>query len=186
MQSDFELIELAKKNPEAFGLLMERYQEPLLRYIHRLGQYAKEDAEDILQEVFIKIYQKLNTYTPSIKFSSFAYRVAHNHVIDSFRKMQSRPKMSMLDEDEWEKIASLSTHLDVDITQKDCAEKIQECMRDLPLPYQEVLVLRFLEDKEYEEIMDILKKPKGTIATLIARGKEKLRDRMTERGIDCF
>jgi RNA polymerase sigma-70 factor (ECF subfamily) len=52
--------------------------------------------------------------------------------------------------------------------------------------YKEVLILRFLEEKEYEEIMDILKKPKGTVATLIARGKEKLRELMKARGIDCF
>ena len=186
IQSDRDLINLSKKDPEVFGLLMERYQDPLFHYIRRLGQYTKEDTEDLLQEVFIKIYQKLNTYSSSIKFSSFVYRVAHNHIIDSFRKMQARPQTSTLEEDEWEKIASSSINMDADIAQKDCVQKIQECIYNLPLLYKNVLILRFLEDKEYDEIMDILKKPKGTVATLIARGKERLRDSMRERGIDCF
>jgi len=184
--SDTDLIELSKKDPEMFGLLMERYQGPLFHYIRRLTQLGKDDIQDLLQEVFIKIYQKLNEYDEELKFSSWAYRIAHNHIIDYFRKSNARPQTNSLEDYEWEKIISASVHMEKDIMNKDCVEKIKNCMQELPIKYREVLILRFVEDLEYEEIMDILKKPKGTVATLIARGKELLVKNMKEQNINCF
>ena len=184
--TDQELIELAKKDPETFGLLMERYQGPLFHYIRRITQMPAEDVEDLLQEVFIKIYQKLNEYDSGLKFSSWAYRIAHNHVIDFFRKVSARPQTNFLEDYEWEKIVHAGIHLEKEMMNRDCAQKVKECIRELPLKYKEVLILRFVEEKEYEEIMDILQKPKGSVATLIARGKEALKDKMKEQNINCF
>lgn len=184
--SDAVLIELSKKNPELFGILMERYQGPLFHYIRRISQLPKDDIEDLLQEVFIKIYQKLNEYDEVLKFSSWAYRIAHNHVVDYFRKTNVRPQVNTLEDYEWEKIINASIHIEKEIMHKDCAEKIKKCIQELPLMYKEILMLRFIEEKEYEEIMDILKKPKGTVATLIRRGKELLVKQMKEKNINCF
>ncbi len=184
--SDSELIELSKENPESFGILMERYQSPLFHYIRRIGQFSKEDTEDILQEVFIKIYQKLNEYDEMMKFSSWAYRIAHNQVIDQFRKINARPQANTLEDGEWEKIIHSGIRIAKNISDKDCVEKIKSEIREMPLLYREVLVLRFVEEKEYEEIMDILKKPKGTVATLIARGKKMLVQKLKEQNVDCL
>jgi RNA polymerase sigma-70 factor, ECF subfamily len=184
--TDADLIKQAKKNPESFGILMERYQGPLFHYIRRMAQLPKEDTEDLLQEVFIKIYQKLNEYDKALKFSSWVYRVAHNHVIDYFRKANARPRTNALKEYEWEKMIKASIHIEKEIMDKDCVEKIKKCIQTLPLMYKEILILRFIEEKEYEEIMDILKKPKGSVATLIRRGKELLVKEMKEQNINCF
>lgn len=184
--TDQELIALAKKDPEKFGLLMERYQEPLFRYIRRITQMPGGDVEDLLQEVFIKIYQKMNEYDSRLKFSSWAYRIAHNHVIDFFRKANARPQTNFLEDYEWEKIVQSGVHLEKEMMNRDCAQKVKECIWELPLKYKEVLILRFVEEKEYEEIMDILQKPKGSVATLIARGKEALKEKMKKKDINCF
>lgn len=184
--SDADLIELSKRNPEMFGILMKRYQGPLFHYIRRISQLPKDDAEDLLQEVFIKIYQKLNEYDEVLKFSSWAYRIAHNRVIDYFRRAGARPQTNTLEDYEWEKMIKASVRVEKDIMNKDCVEKIKKCIWEMPLIYKEVLILRFIEEKEYEEIMDILKKPKGTIATLIKRGKELLIKKMKEQDIDCL
>jgi len=185
-KSDAELVELAKADSESFGLLIERYQIPLFGYIRRLTQLPKEDAEDLLQEVFIKIYRKLNEYNELLKFSSWAYRIAHNHIVDFFRKTNARPKTNSLEEYELEKILKSETNLEKDFGSKDCLEKMKVCLEKLPLKYKEVLVLRFLEEKSYEEIMDILRKPKGSVATLISRGREALLGLMKEKGVDCL
>lgn len=185
-KTDAELIELAKIDPESFGLLMQRYQMPLFHYIRRITQLPKEDIEDLLQEVFIKIYQKLNEYNEILKFSSWAYRITHNHIIDYFRKTNARPKTNSLEDSELTKLLKSRTNIEKDLNTKDCLEKIKECLEDIPLKYKEILILRFIEEKSYEEIMDILKKPKGTVATMIARGREAVSLKMKERGIDCF
>ena len=184
--SDFELVEAAKTDPESFGILMGRYQEPLFHYIRRLTQAPREDVEDLLQEVFLKIYRKLNEYDRMLKFSSWAYRVAHNHVIDHFRRLSARPRTDAMTDAEWERMIAGGVHPIKDISDRDCVEKIKRCIEGLPVKYREVLLLRFVEDKDYEEIMDILEKPKGSVATLIARGKENLKKKMREQGINCF
>jgi RNA polymerase sigma-70 factor, ECF subfamily len=184
--SDADLIKQAKKNPESFGILMERYQGPLFHYIRRISQLPKDDIDDLLQEVFIKIYQKLNEYDEVLKFSSWAYRIAHNHVIDYFRKANARPQTNALEEYEWEKMIKASVCTEKEFMDKDCVEKIKRYIQEMPLIYKEVLILRFIEDKEYVEIMDILKKPKGSVATLIKRGKELLVKEMKKQNINCF
>jgi RNA polymerase sigma-70 factor (ECF subfamily) len=186
IHTDADLIELSKENPESFGILMERYQGPLFQYIRRLTQLSNDDIQDLLQEVFIKIYKNLNEYNEELKFSSWAYRIAHNHIIDYFRRTSSRPQSNSLEDYEWEKIISASVNIEKDILDKDCVEKIKRCIEQLPLIYREVIILRFLEDKEYEEIMDILKKPKGTVATLLARGKKLLEEKMKEENVNCY
>ncbi|MDD3487417.1 MAG: RNA polymerase sigma factor [Candidatus Moranbacteria bacterium] len=184
--SDAELVSLSKIDPENFGFIMERYQIPLFHYIRRITQYPKEDVEDILQEVFIKIFRKLNEYDEQLKFSSWAYRIAHNHVIDTFRKSNARPKTDGFDESEMAKLLKSRMDEEEKMEMKDCAEKVKECIGDMPLKYREVLVLRFVEEKSYEEMMDILKKPKGSVATLVSRGREILSKNMKRKGIGCF
>ena len=186
LQTDAELIELAKQDPELFGLLMERYQAALSHYIRRMTQLGQDDVQDLLQEIFIKIYQKLNEYDEVLKFSSWAYRIAHNHIIDYFRKVGARPKFNSLEDYEWEQIIGASVHIEKDIMNRDCVEKVKVCISQLPIKYKEVLILRFVQDLEYEEIMDILKKPKGSVATLIARGKETLIRELKQQNINCF
>jgi len=186
LPTDAELIELAKKDPEMFGLLMERYQGQLFHHIRRMTGLGKDDIQDLLQEIFIKIYQKLNEYDEVLKFSSWAYRIAHNHIVDYFRKVSARPQSNSLEDFEWDKIINASFHMEKDIMNKDCVEKVKICISQLPIKYKEVLILRFVEEKEYEEIMDILKKPKGTVATLIARGKEMLLTKLKQENINCF
>lgn len=184
--SDAELIQMSKTDPEVFGVLMQRYENQLFHYIRRIGQFNNEDVEDLLQEVFIKIYQKLNEYEEDLKFSSWAYRIAHNHIIDHFRKVNARPKTNTLDDDEWGKLIAGSINIEKEMINKDCVEKIKDFIARMPLKYKEVMVLRFIEEKEYEEIMDILKKPKGSVATLISRGREMLMKEMKKNNDHCF
>ena len=181
------MIELAKADPESFGLLWSGIKFRFFTISAESRSLPKEDVEDLLQEVFIKIYQKLNEYNELLKFSSWAYRIAHNHVVDFFRKIASRPRTNSLEEAELAKLLKSETDVAKDIGSKDCLEKIKVCLEKLPMKYKEVLVLRFLEEKSYEEIMDILKKPKGTVATLIVPwARECLSAKMKEKGIDCF
>jgi RNA polymerase sigma-70 factor (ECF subfamily) len=186
VRTDVQLVELARGNPESFGLLMERYQGPLFHYIRRLTQLQPDDIQDLLQEIFIKIYQNLNAYDSHLKFSSWAYRIAHNHIIDYFRKVSARPQTNALEDYEWNKIIQSSINLEKKLVNKDCVVRIIACIQELPMKYQEVFILRFVEEKEYEEIMDILQKPKGSIATLIARGRKMLVSKLKAKNINCL
>lgn len=183
-KSDSELVELSKSNPDYFSYLMYRYQDKLSAYIRRISYFNKEDIEDILQEVFIKVYKNLNDYEDALKFSSWIYRITRNHTIDQIRKNYRHPQTKSLEEGEFCKFIASSTAIEKDYCNKNLLQHATEIINDLPLKYREVLVLRFLEEKEYEEIMDILKKPKGTIATLIRRGKKLLEEEIKKLNLN--
>lgn len=171
-KTDSEVVGLAKENPDYLACLMERYEEKLFYYIRRISYFSKEDIEDILQEVFIKVYKNLNDYEDSLKFSSWIYRITHNHTVDEIRKRGGKKTAISLDKDDLFKFIKSGTNLEKDVATREKMRKVRETMERMPLKYREPMVLRFLEEKSYDEIMDILKKPKGTVATLIKRGKK--------------
>jgi len=183
-KNDEELIGLVLIEKENYKYLMQRYENKLKRYIIRLSRAKEEEAEDILQNVFIKAYQNLNDFDKSLKFSSWIYRIAHNETVTYIRKANARPKT--IDPEKSSTIISLTeSNLDIvsDLDKKFTAEKITEVINLLDKKYQDVLVLKYMEDKDYGEISDILKKPPGTVATLLKRAKEQLKKEITKNNI---
>jgi len=173
--SDIQLVNLSLEDSEHFYCLLKRYEKKLLYYIQRLLSVDLSTCEDILQEVFIKIYQNLNAFDTSLKFSSWIYRIAHNVTIDYYRKHKNEPRKLELDAENNEKYESFfkdATCIKEEILNKELSEEIQKVLKTLPVEYKEVLILKYIEEKSYEEMSDILRKPSGTIATLLSRAKK--------------
>ena len=128
----------------------------------------EEETEDILQNAFINVWRNINSFDDSLKFSSFLYRIVHNETITQWRKIDSSDRVkqsydsTIIDEDE--------NVIDEDENTKN--KKIKKILDKMPLKYKEVLVLKFLENMDYEEISNILKIPEGTVATRINRAKK--------------
>jgi RNA polymerase sigma-70 factor, ECF subfamily len=181
--SDNQLVELAKSNPDVFEELVNRYWRRLFGYVRRISYFSNEDIEDILQDVFIKTYKNLNSFDNKLKFSSWIYRITRNCTIDAIRKKQSRPAISQMDMSEAVNLFKSSTDLEGEVSKKDDLERIEKIIKSLPLKYREVMILKFSEEKTYDEIIDILKKPKGTVASLINRGRKQLIKKAKEQNI---
>ena len=172
-KTDEELASLSLKDQDFFYCLLSRYEDRLLRYLSRAFFFSREDAEDVLQETFLKIYKNLNGFDPSLKFSSWAYRIAHNESVSFLRK--HNPKIfNTYNEEDLEKISS-DIDLEKEMEKKHSAEMARGIIQSLKENYREALILKFLEDKSYEEISDIIKKPVGTVATLISRAKKQFK-----------
>jgi len=183
-KTDSQLVSLTLKNQDYFLCIIKRYEDKLLRYIRRISGLSREDAEDVLQNVFIKVYRNLNSYNQDLKFSSWIYRIAHNQVISEFRKKKARPELLSSKESEliFEFIESdLNTEKEVEL--KLLKKDINKVLNRLEEKYREVLVLNFLEEKSYQEISDILKKPIGTVATLISRAKNAFKKEISKQDI---
>ena len=174
--SDQDLVTKTIKNKQAFAAIVNRYEAPLLRYISRLGCKDDAAAQDLLQEIFVKTFVHLNDYDHSLQFSSWIYRIAHNEIVSYFRKERSRPSVLRRTEDYFlfENIAD-----DVGLTdhnsQRHSVLEIQSAVSQLEPKYRDIIVLKFFEEKSYEEISDILQIPQGTVATLINRAKKKIK-----------
>ncbi len=172
--SDKELVILVQQDPDAFSVIVDRYWNRLFAFIRRTSYFAQEDIEDILQEVFIKIYKYINDYDDSFEFSTWIYRITRNHVIDEIRKKGSRPQQSQADIEDLSDRLMSDMDIERDIVTQEAIQVLHDSINELPYKYREVLILRFLEEREYSEIMDILQLPKGTVASLINRGKKIL------------
>jgi len=182
-KTDEELVVLTLKDKENYQYLIQRYKDKLMRYVVRLSGAKTEDAEDILQEVFIKVYQKLNDFDPSLKFSSWIYRITHNETIDHLRKSKTRPQVVGF-ESNLIIMDLLKADLDIikDIDKKYFAENIEKIISGLGEKYRDVIILKYKEDKDYMEISDILKKPPGTVATLLKWAKAQLKKEILKNG----
>lgn len=172
-KSDEDLVRLVIYDQNYFLYLMKRYEFKISRYIRRISNLRDEEIEDVLQDIFIKVYKNINDFDSSLKFSSWIYRIAHNQVVSNFRKTMVRPQM-VWDKDE-RILNNIASELNADegIGSKQLQEEINNVLDKLSKKYREVLVLKFLEEKSYKEISDILKKPMGTVATLINRAKKQ-------------
>jgi RNA polymerase sigma-70 factor, ECF subfamily len=173
---DQELVVCALEDRHAFAAIVSRYEAPLMRYVVRLGCRNTASAQDLLQEIFIKTYLHLNDYDQSFPFSSWIYRIAHNEIISFFRKEKIRPTVLDREADLF-LLENLVSDLGVSDSEHHLhsPREIQAVVEALEPKYQDVIVLKFFEEKSYEEISDILQIPEGTVATLINRAKKKMK-----------
>ncbi len=169
-KTDEEIVNLVLKDPDHFLCLSRRYEDKLLRYILRISRFNKEDAQDVLQDVLIKTYYNLNGFNPELKFSSWIYRIAHNEAVSAIRKKVARPTIYL----EVEDLERFGDFFDMTKDTDNSLDRkiIDEVLSKMDEKYRDVLILRFLDEKEYLEIADILKKPVSTIGNLILRGKK--------------
>lgn len=174
--SDEELVRLTLEEKNVFGQLVDRYEAKLARYIARLGVRNPDDQLDVLQEIFLKVYRNLNGFDTSLQFSSWIYRIAHNEAISWYRKKNVRPEGHLIaDSEEIISFISAKDELaDVSFDKTVNAKEVSHALYMIDEKYREVIILRFFEHKEYEEISDILKIPVGSVGTLLHRGKKQL------------
>ena len=143
----------------------------LLRYIVKISAANSEEAQDILQEAFIKAWINLNEFNADLKLSSWLYRIVHNETISFCRKKKSFGKNNKISIDE----NVLLNYEDETVEDTDENQKYiltNDILNSLPQKYKEVLVLKFLEKMSYEEVSDVLKIPEGTVAARINRAKK--------------
>lgn len=109
--SDAQLVIKSLERPDNYALIIDRFEEAILRYIGRITGASHEEIEELGQIVFIKAYRSLNGFDTSLKFSSWLYRIAHNVSVDYLRKTTRKNTMSLDADDEYsqalvDKIAS--------------------------------------------------------------------------------
>lgn len=183
--SDEEIVAKTLKDKQFFGEIVDRYEAKLARYIARLGVRNPEDQLDVLQEIFLKVYRNLNGFDRSLQFSSWIYRISHNEAISWYRKKNVRPEGHLIADSE-ELLGFLSAKEDtqeIDFDKTVNAKAVNAALLKVAAKYREVIVLRFFEHKEYEEISDILKIPVGSVGTLLHRGKKQLERELNSEAI---
>ncbi len=180
--SDADLVKRSLENPDNFSHIIRRYSAPLGRYIRRRSHASTHDMEDMLQDIFIKVYKNLNDFDQRLSFSSWIYRITHNHIIDWYRKEKRHDTISLDDEDSGI-IYSIAGGEEADkfANFKELSNEVSEVLGLLPPGYKDVIVLRFFEDKSYEEISDIMRIPISAVGVRINRAKSAIKKKLLEK-----
>ncbi len=183
LSEEKELVRRAQKAPDAFAKLYDQYYPKIFGYVLRRTANL-EAAQDITSETFVNALRKLWQFRwRNISFSSWLYKIATNEINQYFRKAQYKKSISLeeLQEQGFEPISPHDPESELAEAQEKLRRhhdflEIQEKIATLPLKYQEVIALRFFEQKQIKDIAEILGKKEGTVKSLLHRAVERLRE----------
>jgi RNA polymerase sigma-70 factor, ECF subfamily len=175
-----------KGSKRAFEELMRKYDKKIFSFVVRMVR-NEEVAVDLTQDFFIKIFTVMDKYNFEYKFSTWAYRICYNLVIDHIRKNQAQ--VDSLDD---ESISPRDMLNSENVTRDDSFKTLaREETRDyvwrvvdqIPLKFRELILLRYIQDLKYEEIAKITSLPVGTVKNRIFKAKEVLKQEMEKDGM---
>jgi RNA polymerase sigma-70 factor (ECF subfamily) len=183
LSEEKELVRQAQKAPDAFAKLYDQYYPKIFGYVLRRTANL-EAAQDITAEAFFNALRKLWQFRwRSISFSSWLYKIATNEINQYFRKAEYKKSISLeeLQEQGFEPISTNDPESELIEAQEKLEQhqdflEIQVKIVRLPAKYQEVIALRFFEQKQIKEISEILGKKEGTVKSLLHRAVEKLKE----------
>ena len=173
------LVEKAKKgDTHAFGEIYDALVTPIYRYIYY--RVDSQVAEDLTEETFLKTWNSLKQYKQGKHpFSSWVFRIAHNLICDYYRKNQplSEVDENMADPQEY-------LHPERTLNIKFNEIKLKKAIKELPQNYQEVIVLKYINEADNETIAKTIGKTEGAVRTLQFRALKQLRTLLGEKSED--
>lgn len=146
----------------------------------------RQEAEDVVQDTFLRVYKNLDRYDDTLKFSTWIYRIATNLCIDRLRKR--KPSYSLDAEsteheglDGYSMVPSDNRTPETELLLSDTQQIIHTAINSLPPKYKSVMTLRYMQDLSLQEIGDVLDMPVTTIKTRVHRGREFLRKKLEHK-----
>lgn len=177
--SDWDLVARANSGDSAaFAELVERYHRPVVHFTQRMVG-SREDAEDIAQESFVRVYRYLHRLEPQAKFSTLLFGISRNLALNFLRDSGRRGRgvtYSLTDRDNQDiPLEDDSLRPDRIARLNEIEQRVEAGIMQLSPKHREVLVLRELQGLDYASIAEIVKCRKGTVKSRIARAREQLR-----------
>ena len=177
--SDEELmVRLGKGHDFCLDLLVERYKLKIINFVYRMVGDL-DQAEDIAQEVFIRVYRHRERYQPIAKFSTWLYTIAANLAKSELRRRSIFNPIS-LTRLKGERLSSIKKGPDEALLERELGQKIQQEIGKLKPKYRVPLILRDIEGLSYVEISQIVDCPLGTVKSRINRARLQIRERMDD------
>ncbi|WP_132249994.1 RNA polymerase sigma factor [Natranaerovirga pectinivora] len=186
------LIKKAQKGQmDAFEKLILKYEKKIFNLAYQMF-HNEQDAYDISQEVFIKVYQSINSFNFSSKFSTWLHRITVNTSIDELRKRKNKVTQSM---DELLDLGESTVHKQFEDTEKTPEEAVLikeknnemvALLNQLKEEHRTIVILRDIKGYSYEEISEILDCTIGTVKSRLSRARAKLKDLYLENKKDSI
>jgi len=175
MNIDQKILERAKSgNIKAFEDILSVYEKPIFNYIRRWAN-RRQDAEDLTQDVFIRVYKSLKSIDLQKSFKAWLYKIATNVVYDWLRKKQGKIELFTIDDGihDFETIESDSSYINIE-----SAKDLEAALEKIKPVYKNVLLLFYHDDLSYQEIADALNLPINTVKVCLYRAKKSLKAKL--------
>lgn len=174
-----------KGDQQAFAELVDLYQDKLYHMAYRMLS-NRQEAEDVVQDTFLRVYKNLDRFDETLKFSTWIYRIATNLCIDRLRKRKQTYSLDAESQDYegldgYSMIPSDDRTPESELILSDTQRIIHQAMETLPPKYKSVMMLRYIQDLSLQEVGDILGMPVTTIKTRVHRGREFLRKKLEHK-----
>ena len=169
---------------EQYTELVRRYQGRVVNYLYRL-LHSVDDAHDLAQDVFLRVYRALDRYNPEYKFSTWLFRVARNAAIDVVRKRKLQV-VSMHGQEREDGTSSAWDFPDGgpgpygDARNRERGDAIRLAIEELPMEYRELISLRHYAELSYGEIAEMKDMPLGTVKNKLFRGRQMLKEKLSD------
>lgn len=168
---------------DRFADLVGRYEKRVVNYVYRIT-HRYEDAHDLTQEIFVKVFLALDRYDPKYQFSTWLFRIAQNSAIDALRKKSiAEVPLTRPGDDENAKerdFADDGISPYRALKNKQLSAAIEKAVEDLPADYRELIQLRHYAELSYEEIASMKKLPLGTVKNKLFRARNLLKEELGE------
>ena len=176
-ETDHEIVAKALRgNQKAFKVLVERCHGTVYSVVRGvLGD--SDDVDDVVQNVYIKVYKGLAGFRGDSKLSTWVYQIARNEAINATR----RRRFDVKPLEDIDLRVAVEDAPDAEYGRRETGERVNRAMSDLDENYRMALELRYMGQRSYEEIAELMGLPIGTVKTYIYRGKAKLKKVMTDR-----
>ena len=168
-------------DPDRFTELVSRYEKRVINYVYRIT-HRYEDAHDLAQDIFVKVYLALDRYDPKYQFSTWLFRIAQNSAIDALRK-KSIAEVPLTRQSSDEEGGTVEREFADDgispyraLKNKQLSAAIDHAVEKLPSDYRELIQLRHFAELSYEEIASMKKLPLGTVKNKLFRARNLLKD----------
>jgi RNA polymerase sigma-70 factor (ECF subfamily) len=178
------MLDVKAGDEQSFALLLHRYRTPLVNFLYRMVR-NREQAEDLAQEVFIRVYRARADYVPSAKFTTWLFRIATNLALNSVRDTRhQRMEVSLdapvkVDSEEGDErpldVAEKNPNIEEHLVQEAQREMIRHAIDKLPEKQRAAVLLHKYQDLDYGEISKILSCSESALKSLLFRAYETLR-----------
>lgn len=178
MDEDLKWIkEVLKGNKQAYAHIINKYKNPLYATILRMTKNP-QDAQDLVQEAFIKVYSQLEKFEQKGSFSSWLYRVAINHCMDEFRKKSYTIKKVEMDEGN----TVNPNHPEIVFLKKEKNRQLERLIATLPEDERMIILLRYVNELGYREISEMMDISLTNVRNKLHRAKKKMREQVKIEG----
>jgi len=169
-----------------FALLWQKYNKQIFANVLKLVR-SIDDADDIVQDTFLKAFNALHSYNQTFPFPAWLYKIASNTCIDYFRRKRIRPisieNINREGGDIYDIIPDKSTPIDVNIINNETKEELLKAVDQLPLRVKQCIQLRHFEELSYEEISIKMNLPLGTVKITLFRARKMLLNMLSNKDL---